>query len=151
MTNENTITTLNNLIQTCKDGQEGFKQAAEGTNNSKTKTLFYDLVKQRSEFASELQSIVKSLGGDPENTGSIAGSIHRGWMEIKDAVAGNDETAILNECERGEDAAVSAYKKALESDMPAVPANAVRKQYGAIMAAHDQVKALRNQARAAGA
>lgn len=149
MTNENIVSTLNNLIETCKDGQEGYKQASEGISNTTTKTLFNDLFKQRSMFSSELQAIVKSFGGDPEETGSISGSIHRGWMDIKDAVAGNDDTAILNECERGEDVALAAYKKALENDMPVVPADAVRRQYGAIQAAHDQVKALRNQARAA--
>ncbi len=149
MTNDNVISTLNNLIETCKDGQEGFKDAAEGIENSEMKTLFYDLSQQRSQFAGELQQEVRSLGGDPEDAGSVSGSIHRGWINIKSAVTGRDETAILNECERGEDSAIKAYKEALENDLPANISQIVTKQYEAVQTAHDKVKALRDQSRAA--
>src|SRR5690349_11369619 len=95
--NDDTISTINGLIQTCKDGQEGFKQAAEGVQNSQLKTLFYDLGQQRAQFAGELQTLVRELGGDPEKEGSFSGALHRGWINIKSAVTGQDEHAILNE------------------------------------------------------
>ena len=112
ISNDDVISTLNGLIETCKDGQNGFKEAAEGVERSDLKSLFYEFSQQRSQFAGELQSLVQSLGGDPENWGSVAAAIHRGWINIKSAVTGKDEGAILNECERGEDSAKNAYKKA---------------------------------------
>lgn len=149
MTNDKVISTLNNLIETCKDGQNGFKDAAEGVENSELKTVFYDLSQQRSQFAGELQQEVRGLGGDPEDSGSVSGSLHRGWINIKSAVTGKDETAILNECERGEDVALKAYKDASDSELPANVLETVRTQLDAVQTAHDRVKALRDQSRAA--
>ena len=119
MTNEDVISTLNDLIETCKDGQNGFKTAAEGVERSDLKSPFYELGQERSQFAGELQSLVRELGGDPETTGSISASLHRGWINIKSVVTGQDDSAILNEAERGEDAAKKAYKDALAEDLPA--------------------------------
>ncbi len=151
MTNENTISTLNNLIETCKDGQEGFKDAAEGVENSQLKTVFYDYSQQRARFAGELQELVRSFGEEPEDSASFTGSIHRGWINIKSAVTGQDETAILNECERGEDVAVKEYKQALDEELPENVAEVVRRQYADVLAAHDRIKGLRNSAQAANA
>lgn len=142
--NDDVISTINGLIETCKDGQEGFKQAAEGVQNSQLKTVFYELGQQRSQFVGELQGLVRELGGDPENSGSFTGAIHRGWINIKSAVTGKDDTAILNECERGEDVAKNAYKAALELSLPANVQSTVQNQYSAVQAAHDQVKGLRD-------
>ena len=144
--NDDVISTLNGLIETCKDGQQGFKEAAEGVERSDLKSLFYEFSQQRAQFAGELQSLVQTLGGDPEKTGSVAGAIHRGWMNIKSAVTGKDEGAILNECERGEDSAKSTYKDALENPLPANVTETIQAQYQAILSAHDRVKALRDAA-----
>jgi uncharacterized protein (TIGR02284 family) len=142
--NDDVISTLNNLIETCKDGQEGFQQAAEGVQNSQLKTLFYEFGQQRAQFAGELQALVRELGGDPENSSSTAGMLHRGWINIKSVVTGKDDEAILNECERGEDVAKDAYKTALEGNLPANVMTVVQNQATAVKAAHDQVRALRN-------
>lgn len=142
--NDEVISTLNGLIETCRDGQEGFKQAAEGVERSDLKTLFYEFSQQRASFVGELQDVVRTLGGDPENSGSFAGALHRGWLNIKSAVSGRDEGVVLDECERGEDSAKSAYKNALETSLPAYVAQVVQDQYTAILSAHDRVKALRD-------
>ena len=145
--NDAVISTLNGLIETCKDGQNGFQQAAEGVERSDLKSLFYEFSQQRAQFAGELQSLVQGLGGDPENSGSVAGAIHRGWINIKSAVTGQDESAILNECERGEDSAKNNYKDALEEALPANILETVHEQYQAVQSAHDRVKALRDAAK----
>lgn len=144
MSNDDVISTLNNLIETCKDGQEGFRQAAEGVERSDLKSLFFEFSQQRAHFAGELQTIVQQLGGDPETSGSTAGALHRGWINIKAAVTGRDEKSILNECERGEDVAKDAYKDAMENELPANVLDVVNNQYESIRMAHDRVKALRN-------
>ena len=149
MTNEDVISTLNGLIETCKDGQNGFKEAAEGVERSDLKTLFYEIGQQRSQFAGELQSLVREMGGDPETSGSVAASLHRGWIDIKSIVTGKDEGAILNEAERGEDSAKKAYKNAVAEDLPANVSSVVQRQADAVNAAHDKVRDLRDSANAA--
>ncbi len=144
VSNESVISTLNGLIETCKDGQDGFKTAAEGIERSELKTVFYEFSQQRSEFTGVLQGLVKSLGGDPESSGTIAAAVHRGWIDIKSLVTGKDEEAILNECERGEDYAKDAYTDALKGNLPANIADVLRQQSQAILAAHNKIKGLRN-------
>lgn len=145
-TNDEVISTLNGLIETCRDGQEGFKQAAEGVDRSDLKTLFYEYSQQRAGFVGDLQSLVQTLGGDPENSGSVSGAIHRGWINIKSAVTGKDEGAILNECERGEDSAKNSYKEALELALPAYIQQTLQTQYSEVLSAHDKIKSLRDAA-----
>src|ERR1700742_4516046 len=97
------ISTLNGLIETLKDGQEGFRQSAEGVDDPQLKTIFDEFSLQRSRFAGELQSEVRSWGGpDPEHSSSVAGSMHRAWINVKSAVTSRDRHAILAEAERGE-------------------------------------------------
>jgi uncharacterized protein (TIGR02284 family) len=138
---------LNDLIEICKDGQNGFKEAAEGIEDSELKSIFYEYSQQRSEFVGTLQELVRSLGGDPEQTGSISGAIHRGWIDIKSAVTGKDDEAILNECERGEDFAKAAYQDAAGFDFPANVRDVVYEQGQKVKAAHDRIKQLRNSRR----
>ncbi|HEY0544395.1 MAG TPA: PA2169 family four-helix-bundle protein [Pyrinomonadaceae bacterium] len=149
-TNDEVISTLNNLIETCKDGQEGFRTAAEGVKNGELKTLFNTYSQQRAQFAAELQNEVRRLGGDPEQTGSVAATLHRGWINIKSAVTGEDEGAVISECERGEDSAVRNYEDAIKAGLPADVLTIVQRQYSEIREAHDRIRAL-ERASSAGA
>lgn len=144
METDDVISALNGLIETCKDGQSGFKEAAEGIERSDLKALFYEFSQQRAEFSGVLQELVRALGGDPEKSGSIAGAAHRGWINIKSAVTGKDEETILNECERGEDFAKDAYADALKLGLPANVADVVQQQAQAVLAAHNRIRELRN-------
>jgi uncharacterized protein (TIGR02284 family) len=140
--NDEVISTLNDLIETCRDGQNGFKAAAEGVQNSELKSLFYSYSQQRAQFVGQLQDEVRRLGGDPENTGSVAASLHRGWIDIKSAVTGGDDASIITECERGEDSAVKTYSDALGKDLPAGVRPVVERQFAAVREAHDRIRAL---------
>lgn len=151
MDNDNTISTLNGLIETCKDGQEGFKDAAEGVERSDLKSTLYQYAQQRAQFAGELQQAVRSLGGNPETSSSFAGALHRGWIDIKSAITRRDEEAVLNECERGEDSAVKMYQDALNQNLPANVREIITRQASDVKAAHDSVRSLRNQFRSANA
>ena len=136
------ISSLNNLIETCKDGQNGFQTAAEGVKNSELKTLFGTFSQQRAKFAGELQNEVLRLGGDPLKTGSTAAALHRGWINIKSSVTGEDEHAIIAECERGEDSAVRNYEEALKGTLPSDIETIVRRQFTEIKQAHDRIRSL---------
>src|SRR5436853_5241460 len=142
MDTDSVISTLNNLVETCKDGQNGFREAADGVKNGDLKTLFLAYSQQRAQFAGELQNEVLRLGGDPETTGSVAATLHRGWIDIKSAVTGGDEGAIISECERGEDSAVSNYRDALDKDLPANVRSIVERQFASVKQAHDRIRSL---------
>ena len=92
---------LNTLIHTCRDGEKGFHLAADAVDDSHLRSLFRDLAVQRGQFAVELENEVVRLGEVPATEGTVRGAIHRGWLNLKAAVAGNDESAIVSECERG--------------------------------------------------
>ena len=140
------ISTINGLIETLKDGQEGFRQASEAVKDSQLKMLFSEYSLQRSKFAGELQNEAITLGEhNPENTSSTAGAMHRAWINLKSAVTSGDDHAILAECERGEDSAVSEYKKAMEETELVGPVReTITRQYTEVKAAHDRVRALRD-------
>jgi uncharacterized protein (TIGR02284 family) len=142
----NPVTILNDLIETLKDGQEGFRAAAEDVQSSNLKSLFAEFSLQRSKFAGELQMLARSLSGEePEKSGSVAGAVHRGWIDLKAALVSRNEHAILAECERGEDSAVAAYREALASGkLPSSVVTAVQAQADAVKDAHDRIRDLRD-------
>lgn len=144
----NVISTLNDLIETSKDGEKGFKKAAENTTNPELKTLFLSRAQDCANAAAELQAQVTRLGGKPEESGSVSGALHRGWTDLKAAMTHHDDHAILAEVERGEDVAKKHYREALDKDLPADLRALVEKHYQGVMRNHDHVKALRDQAAA---
>jgi uncharacterized protein (TIGR02284 family) len=142
--NDTTISHLNDLIETCRDGQNGFQEAADNVKSPELKDLFNRISLERSQFVGELQQQVHGLGGDPENTGSTAAALHRAWIDIKGTLTGRDDESILNECERGEDSAVAAYRDKLNEDLPANIRSVVETQFRSIQKVHDRVKQLRD-------
>ena len=139
--------TLNNLIETCIDGQKGFATAADALENPQLKAELLSFSQQRREFADDLQGVLASSGESPATTGSIAGTVHRGWINLRDAVTTRETYAILSECERGEDHAVSAYQTAGEAGLPRAADQIIKQQFASIQAAHDRVRSLRNAAK----
>jgi uncharacterized protein (TIGR02284 family) len=146
--NEEVISTLNNLIETCRDGQDGFKTAAEGVKSAELKELFHAYSRQRAGFVGELQDEVRRMGGEAKESGSTSAALHRGWMGLKAALTGDDDNAVVAECERGEDAALAGYRAALGTDMPASARSMVERQFAEVKEAHERV---RNLERATGA
>lgn len=151
MTNQKEIiSTINDLIETLKDGQKGFKEAADAVGNPELKSLFAEYSQQRSRFASALQMQAKSFGeSEPETGGSTAGAMHRGWINLKSAITSKEESAILAECERGEDSAVQAFEKAMRANLPLSLRDVVSRQFSQIKTAHDQIRTLRDTAKKA--
>jgi uncharacterized protein (TIGR02284 family) len=133
---------LNGLIQTLKDGENGFRTAAEGLQDPQVKSLFQQYSRQRADMAREIQSEVRRLGGDPEVAGTFAGAAHRGWINITSIVSGKDDGSIIAEAERGEDAAKRAYEEALRAPLAAQTLALVREQSMKIHDAHDRVRSL---------
>lgn len=140
---------LNDLIETSKDGEKGFLKASEDAEAPELKTLFAQCAERCGQGASELQALVASAGGTANDTGSVSGALHRGWISVREALTGRDDKAILDECERGEDYAKAQYRKALEQELPAPTRALIEHQYQGVVANHDRVKALRDRFRSA--
>jgi len=139
-----TTTTLNGLIEICKGGQDGFREASENVKHSDLKTVLSEYSLQRSKFAGELQQLVIGLGEEPETSSSITSAIHRGWIDLKAAFTKGSDHAILAECERGEDHAVTAYRDAFAGQLPANIRETVSRQSAAVQAAHDDIRGRRD-------
>src|SRR5580698_9543636 len=101
----NVVSVLNDLVETSKDGERGFRKAAEDAHDAQLKALFVSRAEDCTQGARELQDVVQTLGGKPETGGTVGGALHRGWTDVKSAVTSRDDHAILAECERGEDVA----------------------------------------------
>jgi len=141
-------TVLNDLIEVSKDGEQGFRQAASEAHDSQLKVLFSARAADCARAATELQGAVTQHGGKPESGGTVAGALHRGWMQVKASVGSHDDTAILEEVERGEDSAKMHYRKALDRNLPADVRALVERQYQGVMQNHDKIRDLRNEYRA---
>ena len=149
MSSNDTIDTLNKLIETCKDGEYGFRSCAEHCKSPDLKTVFLNRAAECQRGASELQGLVARLGGKPDTGSSAAGTLHRGWVSVVGTLTGHSDKAMLDECERGEDAALERYRSALKQTLPADVESVVRSQYEGVKRNHDQIRTLRDQVRAA--
>ena len=145
MDKDDIISTLNDLIETCKDGEEGFRSCIDDVRDPQFKALFRGRLQDCKNAAAELQEIVRSLGGDPETKSSFSGALHRRWLDIKSLITGPDDLAILEECERGEDLAKRNYRNALDRVLPPEIRTCVDRQYQGVIRNHDQIKSLRDQ------
>jgi uncharacterized protein (TIGR02284 family) len=113
---DNTVSTLNELLEKSYDAEKGYKQAIENSHSPKLKNFFQERAAQRSQFATELHEALHQLNAEPTTKGSTAGTFHRAWMDLKASVFGDNEESVLEECIRGEKASLDEYKDALDGD-----------------------------------
>jgi uncharacterized protein (TIGR02284 family) len=113
------ITTLNDLIETCRDGISGFRTAADGVTSPIAKEVFLSRVHLIEKGLGDLDAAVQRLGGDPIEHGHPAASMHRAWINIKSAVTLGNDKAIIDEVVRGEEVAIEHYREALAKPLPA--------------------------------
>lgn len=146
MQTDKVVSVASDLIERCKDGREGFRKAAEDVKDQDLKSLFQEYALQRDKMITELQNELHKLGKTQDESGSISGTVHRAWIDLKSALSTNDRKRILEECERGEDYAVSAYKKAAKEDLPQPFSEIVNSQFERVQSAHDHIRELRDSA-----
>lgn len=139
--------TTKDIIETLEDGRKGFSDAAEklaDTNRADLAPKFRELAEQRAGFSAELETMAAAYGDDIDEDGSALGAIHRGWMSLKDALAGSDPDGVLDAAEQGEDHALKEYDKALKAEISADLRTVLQRQQAAVKVAHDEVKSLRD-------
>ncbi|MGD0988689.1 MAG: PA2169 family four-helix-bundle protein [Candidatus Sulfotelmatobacter sp.] len=146
MNEKNVVSVIEDLIETCKDGQKGYQDAAAHVKRPDLKTYFNEQSLERARFAGELEAELPRLGEpDKKVTGSAGAALHRAWIDTKVSLGAGDK-AILESIEAGEDRAKDAYQKALHAALPTNIAEIVRRQGASVQKDHDKVKTLRDTA-----
>ncbi len=146
MENKEVIQTLNNLVEISRDGEQGFRTAAEQARDPQLKTVFQSAAQRCASGARELESEIAQLGGTPTQSSSITGALHRLWTNLKSFVTARNDKAILEEVERGEDVAKSAYERAVAKPLPPRVHAIIDRQYRGVRENHDRVRDLRDRA-----
>ena len=147
LSNDDVVDVLNDLLETTRDGGHGFLACAEEVESASLKQVFVSRAETCRQGEQELLALIRQYGGKPAEGGTAAGALHRGWVHVKGTVGANSDVSILESCERGEDAAVAQYRKALKQNLPADVRAAVQRQADGAQRNHDQIRDLRNAAR----
>ncbi|MCC3157146.1 PA2169 family four-helix-bundle protein [Hymenobacter sp. 15J16-1T3B] len=145
--NSDSARAFNDLVEINKTGAKGYQEAAEGVSNPQLKSELSRLSQQRAQFAAELEQQARQAGIDVTNDNTVEGvvadaaaAVHRGWINLKSAITGQSDAAILGECETGDQVALQAYESALKAQsIPAQVSSIIQKQHGEILAAKNQV------------
>lgn len=147
MDKNDVISTLIDLIETCKNGEESYKTCVTDAveRKSRLQTMFADLQRGRAIAVTELQDLVRMQGGNPHINGSVVDAVNRGWVNLKMAFIGKSDASVLVECERGEDSTLRSYRLALDRNLPADIRVQIERQYQGALVNHDQIRTLRNQ------
>ncbi|MES2942996.1 MAG: PA2169 family four-helix-bundle protein [Pseudomonadota bacterium] len=145
---DDVIDTLNDLLESCRDGEYGFRECAEHSKAQDIKVLLTRHSAECRAAGYELLTLIQQLGGKADDGGTASGAMHRGWVSVRAALGTSDDQAMLDEAERGEDVAVSRYRKALKQNLPAHIRTVVQRQADGTQRNHDQVKALRDALKA---
>ena len=147
--NRTVISVLEKLVETNRNAQEGYRDAGEHIKDTQLRAFFNQQATERANFAGELENeIIRHGKHDPTRSGTVAGTLHRKWIDLKAAMGAGDHE-ILSSVESGEDAAKKEYEEAINGNLPEDLKGILRRQAQAVFAAHDQVKMLRDRAQAA--
>jgi len=139
------ISTLNTLIATTIDSVTGYENSAKDIANQRFAEIFRERANERQQVVEQLRAEVRRLGGNPEDDGSFMGKTHQRFEDMKAAITGQDEKAIINEVERGEDYLKEKFETALKGDtLSGESRSVVERCYQSVRSGHDQMSQLKH-------
>ena len=151
MANEHDIRILNSLITTTIDSANGFERSAEDADVPRFRDMFREFAQERRQMVGRLQERVRTLGGTPDDDGSLKADLHRRWVDLRDAISKGGDQEIIEEIERGEDYLKAKYEAALEdSELSPDSMTVIREAYQSVRAGHDRASALKHSMQGAG-
>ncbi len=145
MSHRFTIHALKELTAARRDAEQGLRICAEHVRGPRLRALLLSHLEECTKALQELQSLVRLLGADPENSARESAAAHRRWADLRTALACNEDEVILDECERGESRALEVYRNALDDPLPGLVRAIVLRQFEDVMTNHDQIRDLRSQ------
>jgi len=144
-TNKDGLTVMETLTDTLADSVNGYRDAAQHVDSAEFRQMFTELADERSQVLSDLQSELARFGGSADRDGTTLGTLHQRWMDLKASIAGNDDKAVINEVERGEDYLKEKFEAALNSDTLSGEARSVVERcYQSVRSGHDQMSQLKH-------
>jgi uncharacterized protein (TIGR02284 family) len=139
------ISTLNTLIATLIDSVTGYEDAASNSDAGRFAEMFRQRANERQQCVDDLRAEVRRLGGNPEDDGSFMGKTHQRFLDLKAAITGRDDKAIVNEVERGEDYLKEKFETALnDGDLSGESREAVQRAFQSVREGHDQMSQLKH-------
>jgi uncharacterized protein (TIGR02284 family) len=139
------VGTLETLTTTLIDSVNGYRDAAQNAEGTKFQELFRRNADERSRIVEELRSEIRRLGGNAPDDGSFLGATHQRFLDLKAAVTGRDDTAIINEVERGEDYLKEKFEAALgATDVAPETRSVIERAYQSVRQGHDQISSLKH-------
>ena len=144
-THSDEVSTLNTLIATTIDSINGYEDSAKNIDNERLREVFRQCANERQQVVQDLRGEVRRLGGEPEEGGSFLGKAHQRFEDLKAAITGRDEKAIINEVERGEDYLKEKFEAALDAETLSGESRAVvERAYQSVRSGHDQISQLKH-------
>ncbi|MBO9375590.1 PA2169 family four-helix-bundle protein [Sphingomonas histidinilytica] len=145
MSDTHDVSVLNGLITTTLDSIKDFEDAAEDAKSTRFATIFADFARDRAQVVASLQARVRALGDKPEERSSLLGAAHRSFMNLKQALTGKNDKAVVEEVERGEDHIKAKFGEALrDPDLQPATLAVIREASASVKAGHDQASALKH-------
>ena len=145
-----TIVSLTELLAVVRESERGFRACAQNARHHALRLKFLAQASKRARRASALAELIRQLGGDPGRMGERPGTGSRGWVELRTVLALNDDAALVDACERGEDHALEVYRNALDDHLPELVRQVVLRQFEDMMSDHHEIRVLRTDARRSG-
>jgi uncharacterized protein (TIGR02284 family) len=149
MLNAHDVTVLNTLITTTIDSANGFERSAEDADVARFAQMFREFAQERRQIVGRLQDRVRTLGGTPNDDGSLKADLHRRWVDLRDAISGGGDKEIIEEVERGENYLKAKYDTALQdTQLSPDTLTLIREAYQSVRAGHDRASALKHSMQA---
>jgi len=144
-TSENIVDTLQELTEFVNDRIEGYETAVKESKNPEYQAYYRKLASQSTDFSNELNTFIRSYGGEMERDTTLKGKFYRQWMDIKSTFTGRDEEAIIGSNIYGEEWAIKAYKDALDNgNLPPEIRQVVERQYQSSLETYNQLKSMKD-------
>lgn len=145
MDHSHDVSVLNSLIATTVDSVDGYRTAAADSNSEQFRSIFIDRADEREDLILDMQTRVRELGGEPEDEGTALAGAHRVFLNLRNAVTGSDDAAVVAEVERGEDHIKSKFETALADDrLTGETRDLVRECFASVRQGHDQMSSLKH-------
>jgi uncharacterized protein (TIGR02284 family) len=139
------LTVLGTLADTVADSVNGYRDAAQHVDSAEFRQMFTELADERSQVLSDMQAELTRAGGSADRDGTTLGTLHQRWLDFKASIAGNDDKAVINEVERGEDYLKEKFETAMASEtLDGSVRGIIERAYGSVRKGHDRVSALKH-------
>lgn len=113
---------LNSLLESTYDAEKGYLNAMNRIDEPvELKMFFKRRAAQRGDFARDLRREILSYGEMPEESGTLRGTTHRFWTNIRSLLSENKQEAVLEECLRAEKKVIEEYNEILKEQKTLPP------------------------------